>query len=59
MAHTLDVDKVPDMVDEMLNSGKLRGWPLSFCESVKAQLEEGRKLSDRQLEKLEEIWQGI
>lgn len=37
------------------NNGELNDWEDSFLDSVAEQLTEGRSLSDRQLEKLEQI----
>lgn len=37
----------------------LSDWEVEFVESVHSQLEQGRELTERQIEKLEQIWQKI
>jgi len=59
MGHTLDVSKIPEMLEELLNNPRLSKWERGFCESLSAQIEEGRKLSERdggQVDTLEKIW---
>ena len=59
MAHTLDVSKIPEMLEQLLNDDRLTKWERGFCESISAQLDEGRKLSEQdggQVDTLEKIW---
>jgi hypothetical protein len=56
MAHTLDVEKLAEVFEQLESEDRLSKWEMGFVESVKAQWEEGRKLSEAQLEKLEQIW---
>lgn len=43
------------VIEELLNDDRLTKWERSFCESLGAQLDEGRTLSPRQREVLEQI----
>lgn len=59
MPHTLDVSKIPEMLEQLLNDDRLTKWERGFCESISAQLDEGRKLSEQdggQVDTLEKIW---
>jgi hypothetical protein len=56
VSHTLDVSRVPEMLEQLLSDDRLTKWERNFCESLSAQLDEGYVLSDRQLEVLEQVW---
>jgi len=56
MPHTLDVSRLAEIFDQLENDDRLTKWERNFIESVKAQYEDGRKLSDRQLETLEQVY---
>lgn len=59
MAHTLDVKKIPEMLDQLLSDSRLTQWERNFCESLGAQLDAGKKLSEQdggQVDTLEKIW---
>ena len=55
MSHTLDVKRLDEVFDELLCNDELSKWERSFIESVKAQKDSGKKLSERQIEILEQI----
>ncbi len=59
MAHTLDVKRIPEVLDQLLNDDRLTKWERGFCESIQAQLDAGRKLSEQdggQCDTLERIY---
>jgi hypothetical protein len=57
MPHTLDVAKLKDVFDGIAdNMERLSKWESGFFVSVYDQWERGRELSEKQLERLEEIW---
>lgn len=37
----------------------LTDWERSFLDSIKTQLTRGRSLSEKQAERLDEIWEGV
>jgi hypothetical protein len=37
----------------------MNDWESGFCESIRAQLDNGRSLSSRQIEMLEKIWDRL
>lgn len=41
------------------NESLLNDWECEFIDSVRNQIEEERPLSDRQIEKLEDIWEKV
>lgn len=46
-----------DELDDLLAvDGGLSDWELEFVESVHDQVQDGRELTDRQIEKIGEIW---
>jgi hypothetical protein len=57
--------RAKDMLEEIMSdvgsSGgvELNDWEESFLESITDQLDKGYKLSDLQMEKLEEIWEKL
>lgn len=55
MPHTLDESRVGEVLEQLLNDDRLTKWERNFCESLQAQVDEGKKLSERQLEVLERI----
>lgn len=59
MPHTLDESRVGEVLEQLLNDDRLTKWERGFCESLQAQVDEGKKLSTRdggQLDTLEKIW---
>ena len=54
MAHTLDVNRIDEVIEGLLCEN-LTKWQRQFVESIAAQKDEGRKLTERQLEVLESI----
>lgn len=59
MAHTLDVKQIPSMLEELASNPRLTSWERGFCESISAQLDSGKKLSEQdggQVDVLERIW---
>ena len=59
MSHTLDVSRVPEVLDQLLNDDRLTKWERGFCESLQAQVDSGKKLSERdggQVDTLERIY---
>lgn len=48
------------MIDECLKLvGKINEWEYEFLTSIKGQMAGGRSLSDRQEEKLDNIWSRV
>jgi hypothetical protein len=59
MSHTLDVKRIPEILDQLINDNRLTKWERGFCESLQAQLDEGRKLTEQdggQVDTLEKIY---
>lgn len=44
-----------DMIDELLDSGNLSKWEMGFIEWLSEKMDNGKDLSDNELEKLKEI----
>ncbi|AEJ01217.1 hypothetical protein Nit79A3_1385 [Nitrosomonas sp. Is79A3] len=48
------------MVEECeFNESLLNDWECDFIDSIRNQIDEGRNLSERQIEKLEDIWEKV
>lgn len=54
---TTDDDPAQLIADCEAREGRLGDWERGFIDSLKDQLERGRTLSAKQLEKLGEIWE--
>ncbi|SET40982.1 hypothetical protein SAMN05216326_12546 [Nitrosomonas marina] len=51
---------VEEMIDHcMLHSDDLTDWEADFVDSLQNQLDDGRNLSDRQVDKLNQIYEGL
>jgi len=55
MSHTLDINRLDEVIDELQCNDSLTKWERSYIESIKAQKDSGKKLTDRQIEVLEQI----
>jgi hypothetical protein len=54
------MDEHQQMVTDCENrESKLTDWERSFIDSIGKQLSEGRRLSDKQAERLEAIWERV
>lgn len=42
-----------------VNGVRLTEWEENFCQSIRDQLDDGRRLSEKQLEKLRDIWDRV
>ena len=56
MPHTLDENRLKEVFEGLETEDRLSRWETGFVESLCAQWEDGRKLSEKQLEVLERIW---
>lgn len=55
-----DFDDYLNMVEDCeSNESLLNDWECEFIDSIRNQIEEERPLSDRQIEKLEDIWEKV
>ncbi len=56
-----DFDNDPlNMVEDCEgNESMLSDWECEFIDSIRNQIDEGRDLSERQIEKLEDIWKKV
>lgn len=53
-------DDVPVMIEDCMNrESKLSEWEAEFIDSLDSQLREGNSLTQKQQEKLEQIWERI
>lgn len=60
MAHTLDLSRIAEVLAAIAdNAEKLTEWEQHFFESVHGQWDEHGRLSDKQLEVLERIYQKV
>lgn len=61
MGHTLDVTKLEQVFEGLRNAvpGKLTAWEMDRLEEWEALWERGVKLSERQLEILEQMWMKV
>ena len=53
------VEQAQLIVDCELREEKLGDWERSFIDSLSRQLTDGRTLSAKQIERLEEIWEKV
>ncbi|MFZ5566020.1 MAG: hypothetical protein ACOY95_03355 [Pseudomonadota bacterium] len=53
-------DEHQQMVQDCENrESKLTDWERSFIDSISKQLADGRRLSEKQAERLDEIWERV
>jgi hypothetical protein len=56
----VDRDEQAQLIEDCENrEEKLSDWERGFIDSVGKQLAEGRSLTDKQVERLEEIWERV
>jgi hypothetical protein len=49
-----------ELIEDCLNrDSKLSAWEADFLESIQAQLSDKKKLSEKQIVRLEEIWERV
>lgn len=55
-----DFDELVQMIDDCVNrESKLTDWERTFIDSLQSQTAAGRRLSEKQADRLEEIWERV
>lgn len=54
------MDDIETLIEDCENrSDKLSYWEAQFIDSMRRQVDEGRRLTDKQVEVLESIWEKV
>lgn len=53
------LEEAKEMLEALSNERSLGAWETDFVNSLQIQVESGRTLSEKQFDKLDEVWQRV